>query len=367
MEDVARKRRRLDREKRTLDGPRPARRHQVFETELIRNPEYDEAQARAYPHGKKKRKVAQEIEDLDEMGAYVAYPDLRGAEDGDAWMDMERMGIQPDPRLLQNVPMYRVEEMGVDPYGVYMMDGQPPPDVVSYGGRSHGSREGAMMDRSLDGQPPHGYLVDEYGHPAPVEAYAAPPHRARFHADPYMDDRSFPLPSRKGPHKSPTLARPGLLTDERDHIPMPKSEGGSNITKNHHPTPPADILRQVPQALPHEAVMPGPPMGGAPYMSPYDPRGGILPPEDGYYGTNAPPPQSGPPMPRAFGPPSSSHTQRRPVPSLPGNRANFEHPPQNNSGPPRPHNRPEPPTHINENMTGLYGPHMRQAEHMYPR
>ncbi|KIS66382.1 uncharacterized protein UMAG_05376 [Mycosarcoma maydis] len=110
MDEFSRKRRRLDREKRTLDAPRPARRHQIFETELVRNPDRlhiplnsstlaEDAEA-THANGSKaarkpstKRKaLAREIEAGDE---FVAYPDLKGLAEADVMMDIEQMGIRP--------------------------------------------------------------------------------------------------------------------------------------------------------------------------------------------------------------------------------------------------------------------------------
>ncbi|PWN36050.1 uncharacterized protein FA14DRAFT_51305 [Meira miltonrushii] len=187
LDDVSRKRRKLDREKRTLDGPRPARRHQIFETELVRNPDYDAIQAKTYGQGKAKRKSdprQQELEDLEEMGAYVAYPDLRGAEEGEAWMDLERMGVQPDVRLMPGMNYYRMDEMGVDPYGnMYVMDGgaqQPPPGMELLPPFPGGPAPGGMMlerggfdgrDRGM--QP--GMVVDGYGPAPPANQFGGPP------------------------------------------------------------------------------------------------------------------------------------------------------------------------------------------------
>lgn len=110
MDEYSRKRRRLDREKRTLDAPRPARRHQIFETELVRNPDRlhipltssslpedaEPTRASGSKLGRKqsaKRKaLAREIEAGDE---FVAYPDLKGLAEADVMMDIEQMGIRP--------------------------------------------------------------------------------------------------------------------------------------------------------------------------------------------------------------------------------------------------------------------------------
>lgn len=98
MDDVSRKRRKLEREKRLLDAPRPARRYQLFQTEVIRNPEWQpptaaqQQQQQSYK-GKGKRRATTQPDFDDETGAYVAFPDLRGLDEPDAWQDMEHMGV----------------------------------------------------------------------------------------------------------------------------------------------------------------------------------------------------------------------------------------------------------------------------------
>lgn len=378
MDDVSRKRRKLDREKRLLDGPRPARRHQVFETELVRNPLFDEQQARTMPKSKAKRKQKQDVEDLDEMGAYVAYPDLRSAEDSEAWMDMERMGVQPDPRLMQSMPFYRVDEMGIDPYGMYMMDGRPPhPEMMGFGGppAMPPMHDGAMMNRHFDGgPPPAGFLVDGFGNPAPPHMYDAQPPQGRGPQGP-MDDGMMmrhppppmppsqaqshaqppPQPARKGGRKSsPGATRSGKssvggVADDRQG--GRKSEGGGSAAKRAaahartppaagrpgpargaqqpplpQPPPPPPPHHNMPPSMPHPNEMSGgrppPPRGGAghaPYMSPYG--GGVhmghLPPEgDGFYRAQGPPPPGMVPGPGP-GPGVVYHPQPHPPPPLP--------------------------------------------------
>ncbi|KDN45888.1 hypothetical protein K437DRAFT_256409 [Tilletiaria anomala UBC 951] len=123
MDDLSRKRRKLDREKRALDAPRPPRRHHVFETELVRNPERitrggtatkagdssKSANAResgaATSSGKSKkrqgtlRKSGLEGEE-EQVGEYVAFPDIRGLED-EAYHDLEAMGFRPPQGLMR--------------------------------------------------------------------------------------------------------------------------------------------------------------------------------------------------------------------------------------------------------------------------
>jgi hypothetical protein len=113
---------------RALDAPRPrkysrvitqaahpdfprffatARRHQVFETELVRNPERITSHvargesstkgAKSGSSSKRKRGEKGNIthvhgSDTESVKDYVAFPDLRGLEE-EAWVDLERMGI----------------------------------------------------------------------------------------------------------------------------------------------------------------------------------------------------------------------------------------------------------------------------------
>ncbi|CAO1618390.1 unnamed protein product [Parajaminaea phylloscopi] len=106
MDDLSRKRRKLEREKRNLDAPRPARRHQIFETELIGDPELAAAAAEAAKADRgrgpvSRRRAAREAEQLADLGSHIALPDLRGLEDFEAWGDLERMGIlRPELRMV---------------------------------------------------------------------------------------------------------------------------------------------------------------------------------------------------------------------------------------------------------------------------
>jgi hypothetical protein len=172
MNDAARKRRKLDREKRSLDGPRPARRHQIFETELIRNPDYDRKLRMHYQNNKTGK-----IRDENEMGAYVAFPDLRGAADHESWMDMEQMGIAPDARFVAMGPggFYRPEDVGMDPYAMYPMEQQPIPGPNAGFYEVPPAAEFATYDRAYDnrgGQ--HAYVVDGYGRPLSPPPPSAP-------------------------------------------------------------------------------------------------------------------------------------------------------------------------------------------------
>jgi hypothetical protein len=89
------------------------------------------------------------------MGAYVAFPDLRGAEEHESWMDMERMGIAPDARFMAMPPggYYRPEDMGMDPYAIYPMEQPAPgpdPGYMPYGAPL--PAEFAPYERQYDGR-----------------------------------------------------------------------------------------------------------------------------------------------------------------------------------------------------------------------
>lgn len=105
MDEWSSKRRKLEREKRGIDVPRPSRRHQVFETDLIGEPELAAAAAKAAqmdrePGATGRRRAKREARELAELGSHIALPDLHGLEDYDAWADLERIGVlRPDPRL----------------------------------------------------------------------------------------------------------------------------------------------------------------------------------------------------------------------------------------------------------------------------
>ncbi|CEH13856.1 hypothetical protein CBOM_01750 [Ceraceosorus bombacis] len=124
MDDLSRKRRKLEREKRNLDVPRPPRRYQLFQTELIRNPEWqiqlalqqsevESSKRNGAVSGSRgeKRHASMLQDEWADSRAFVAFPDLRGLGDQDAWQDMEHMGIRPEFRMnVGSVAGYRPEE-----------------------------------------------------------------------------------------------------------------------------------------------------------------------------------------------------------------------------------------------------------------
>ncbi|TKY88023.1 hypothetical protein EX895_003119 [Sporisorium graminicola] len=160
MDEFSRKRRRLDREKRTLDAPRPARRHQIFETELVRNPDRlhipldppsraedaERAQANGSKAGRKqsaKRKaLAREIDAADE---YVAYPDLKGLAEPDVMMDIEQMGIRP-----AGVPPGMYDPFYGAPIG---LEFQNPEIYAMYGPEAAAAAAAAAAQAHMNGMP----------------------------------------------------------------------------------------------------------------------------------------------------------------------------------------------------------------------
>ncbi|KAK0540081.1 hypothetical protein OC842_000655 [Tilletia horrida] len=166
MNDTARKRRRLEREKRLIDVPRPARRHQTFETELVPNPDrqYSAAlrarrreiavadataavAAVSATNPEAARRAAAVVQQLQEGAAdddandYVAYPEVKGLDDGELWSDLDRMGILPYNSAATLQQYYSPEELqgpsvggagpsgsanGPDPYGYAAGPSQHP-------------------------------------------------------------------------------------------------------------------------------------------------------------------------------------------------------------------------------------------------
>ncbi|PWN51772.1 hypothetical protein IE53DRAFT_36999 [Violaceomyces palustris] len=233
MDDLSRKRRKIDREKRTMDQPRPIRRHQAFEAELVRNPNriahsgyLNAAGAESIvdtPVSSKKRKAAAAkrraaVEETEAASEYVAYPDLRGLNENDVWLDIERMGIRAAPIY---DPYYRPEEMHhPDMYAVFGPDG--PIAGPSFAAAGFGRPAGVMhpSQQAMFGTPQalhripvnyDGYLPDmealhrhelmegrQPSSPFPPEMYAQgfPPHMgpAMNHAPPIS-----PTPHQRNP------------------------------------------------------------------------------------------------------------------------------------------------------------------------
>lgn len=264
--NTMRKRRRLDREKRTLDVPRPIKRHQIFETELIRDPDYDRKLQRFQQENSSKTK-AKARQERDEMAAYVAFPDLRSADEAEAWTDMERMGIAgSDPRMMHGMgppgSFYRPEE---DPYAMYAIEQQQQIQQQSGPGAGPGPSatgppsafgpygpplvsEYPPYEPSYDGRPGHqgqplqGYAVDAYGRPlSPTSASlqqaqhpstgsqqgvsSAASHRAGHRApEPYHPNdhsSSHPKGARRSPPPTATISQ-----GDRETKPPNNARGG---------------------------------------------------------------------------------------------------------------------------------------------
>ncbi|PKI84902.1 NAPDH-dependent diflavin reductase [Malassezia vespertilionis] len=151
LEETNRKRRKLEREKRMLDTPLPVRRHQPFESELIRKPPSYSRSTALYPE--KYAPVPPNVY-MDDINSYVAYPDLRGLEEYDAWMDMEQMGIRPMPPMYPDY--YRQEDPGMgDPY--------------------LSTANGPLMPGYGPNVPPHGMFVEGPYEPVYLDEYGRPP------------------------------------------------------------------------------------------------------------------------------------------------------------------------------------------------
>ncbi|WFC96561.1 hypothetical protein MBRA1_003222 [Malassezia brasiliensis] len=173
ISDTVRKRRRLDREKRLLDTPQPIRRHQPFEAELVRKPpaysarsqrdvdRYDYALQR-YPN--------------EDIHAYMAYPDLRGLDEYDVWMDMDQMGIRPMAPMYP--PYVRQDEVAMQE----MYPPYAPPQPAGYG-PSYPVAPG-YMERGYEAPVP----LEERGMPP---EYDVPPY-AKGYGEAYVDPARFP-------------------------------------------------------------------------------------------------------------------------------------------------------------------------------
>ncbi|KAF6767230.1 Sds3-like protein [Kalmanozyma brasiliensis GHG001] len=181
MDEYSRKRRRLDREKRTLDAPRPARRHQIFETELVRNPDRlhipldpaalmqggERAEVNGAKGGRKgsaKRKaIAREIDAGDE---FVAYPDLKGLAEADVMMDIEQMGIRPG-----GVPPGMYDPFYGAPVG---LEFQNPEVYAMYGPEAAAAAAAAAAAQAHMNGMPYGLPPGARGMPPPPPGMMAP-------------------------------------------------------------------------------------------------------------------------------------------------------------------------------------------------
>lgn len=272
MNDATRKRRKLDREKRSLDGPRPARRHQIFETELVRNPDYDRQMQVLHRTRKGKAKM-----DSEDIGAYVAFPDLRGADDHESWMDMERMGIATDARYVPGMgpALFRPDDVGMDPYAMYAIEQPPgPSQPLSHSGPSGAfvtysgpppPQEFAGYERHYEnrpgGQPPPlaTYVVDGYGRPVsppPAPGYGnliggGQQRSSNRMPDSYAPLEQPPLHHPPPPHTYSKASRRSPPAEERDVKVFGKvAEGSLSRAPAYRPNSPPASLHQNVRPLP---------------------------------------------------------------------------------------------------------------------
>lgn len=144
-----RERRKLDREKRLLDAPPPMRRHQPFEVDFVRKPPSYSRRTQRMGHLYMTREMP-----LHDTRGFLAYPDVRGLDEYDVWMDLDQMGIRsalPPPVMLppgyarpKDVPPHDMYAPypgmpGDAPMGYY---GPPGPYVEGPGPPGPASRQG---------------------------------------------------------------------------------------------------------------------------------------------------------------------------------------------------------------------------------
>lgn len=207
MCDMDRKRRKLEREKRLLDAPQPMRRHQPFEAEFAHKPPSYSRRTRQRPDQYLPLGAS-----LRDARSFVAFPDVRGLEEYDVWMDMEQMGIRPmhvlpptylrsddvNPHEIYAAPPYAGGFSGVEPMGYYGPPGAGPPYVehppplpsvaAPYDGMYVEPMEMSSHPTDLKGATPAGApaappLPHSRGHPgqfgpSPPSAAGRPPYAA---------------------------------------------------------------------------------------------------------------------------------------------------------------------------------------------
>ncbi|CAO1626887.1 unnamed protein product [Sympodiomycopsis kandeliae] len=310
MNDWSSKRRKLEREKRSIDAPRPARRHQVFETELIGEPELAAAAARAAKADREagnagKRRAKREAKELAELGSHIALPDLHGLEDYDAWGDLERMGIlRPDPRLapaMQGPPLRGSPQPQHPHSNPQHQRHSQPPEMAYYGQPTHpmpgpsthpgwpAEPQGPYGAPAVHGgRPMHMPDMNPYGLPHEQHMYGARP--GEMPEDVYGPEHMYPgLPhagyGMQHRHPSPPQAfapegnrngRPPASRQQRNHSRPPP--GATHLDPYGRPLSPE--LGGDPRYGPHPAERHhhrhGPPPGIAQHPSPHD-RHAMLP------------------------------------------------------------------------------------------
>ncbi|SPO29170.1 uncharacterized protein UTRI_06119 [Ustilago trichophora] len=274
MDEFSRKRRRLDREKRTLDAPRPARRHQIFETELVRNPdrlhiplepsmtaeEAERGEANGNKSGRKasaKRKaLAREIEAGDE---FVAYPDLKGLAEADVMMDIEQMGIRP-----VGVPPGMYDPFYGPPVGLEFQN----PDVYAMYGPEAAAAAAAAAQAHMNGFP-YGLPPGARGLPPPPPGMMAPgtpgsahtPHRHGMHPLPPPPGHMHPMEMGMMPF-DPYAAAEMERAARMHHREQQARMGGMDPNDPHHRSSPFPPDMYPPPYPPHFNLPPGAAGGG---------------------------------------------------------------------------------------------------------
>jgi len=141
----------------------------------VRNPDWrapsPPANAAAGGSSRRKRRAAEAAleEPEREIGAYVAFPDLRGLEEQEAWLDMEHMGVSSPQSLTDEARTDAQSTAQIRPdlrLGIHGYRGEelaPPPGL-------YGAQAGASG--MYEGSAPGAYLPPGYDGPHAGELYA---------------------------------------------------------------------------------------------------------------------------------------------------------------------------------------------------
>ncbi|WFD30531.1 NAPDH-dependent diflavin reductase [Malassezia sp. CBS 17886] len=192
IDDASRKRRRLDRERRLLDTPQQPRQHQPFEADLVRKPPAsvgNSARRQGMQYARPHHPMGP-----DDINNYIAYPDLRGLEEYDVWMDMDQMGRYPGYFHPGDAPV-------ADMYPPYPGSVPMPPGAQvmapPYGGPAPNGAY-AELDRPPIGAPPPfdaPMYMEDYPGPAPL-----PVHMPEYEARRYAGHPQLPYGPPHVPH-----------------------------------------------------------------------------------------------------------------------------------------------------------------------
>ena len=215
MCDMDRKRRKLEREKRMLDAPQPMRRYQPFEAEFAHKPPSYSRWTRQRPD-----QYLPYGASLRDPRSFVAFPDVRGLEEYDVWMDMEQMGIRPmpmppptylrpddmPPHEMYAAPTYAGSLPGSEPMGYY----GPPETGPPYVEHSRPLPPVAAPYEGMYVEP-----MEMSSHPADLQR--APPAGPSAPAPPLPPSRG--LPAQLGPPPS-AAGRPPFAAEQPMGIPI---------------------------------------------------------------------------------------------------------------------------------------------------